>query len=64
MNGLMHRSKRHRHSITLSTRRANDEDTSTPIALALCRLCDAQQLDELPGQHFSIELHDARATLL
>jgi hypothetical protein len=62
MNGLMHRSKQ--HSITLSTRRTNDEDTSTPIALALCWLCDAQQLDELPDQHLSIELHVARATLL
>jgi hypothetical protein len=35
MNGLMHRSKQHRHSITLSARTRNDEGTSTPIAFWL-----------------------------
>jgi hypothetical protein len=51
MNGLMHRSQRHRHTVTLSARRMDEEGTSTPIALAVCRLCAAQQLDELRDQH-------------
>ena len=29
----------------------DEEGTSTPIALAVCRLCAAQQLDELRDQH-------------
>jgi transposase len=49
--------------IALSARRMDEEGTSTPIALAACRLCAAQQLDELRDQHLATELNDARAAL-
>ena len=45
----MHRGQQHRHTITLSARRMDEEGTSTPIALAVCRLCAAQPLDDLQG---------------
>jgi hypothetical protein len=49
--------------ITLSARRMDGEGTSTPIALAVCRLCAAQPLDESRDQHPSTELNDAMAAL-
>jgi len=35
MNGLMHRGHRHRHLVTLSERRMDEEGASTPVALGL-----------------------------
>jgi hypothetical protein len=38
ISGLMHRSREHRHSITLSARSTSPAGTSCPIAFAACRL--------------------------
>jgi len=43
--GLMRRSKRHLHSITLSARSSNDSDMVRPIALAVLRLMTSSYLD-------------------
>ena len=43
-NGLMHRSKRYRHSITSSARSSSDVDTSTPSALAVLRFTTSSNL--------------------
>ncbi len=43
-NGLMHRSKQHRHSITSSARSSSDFGTSTPSALAVLRFTTSSNL--------------------